>query len=134
MESKILDVYWISGIKTIGIIATENETGEVKFRIGQAKSKNLSDDIAYIKDHGMKIHIDGLVKWIKNLEKKLIEHPFDNMKSIYDHFNPIYENMGYTMTYNKKAFELRKLVWSNDVHTIVLLTNHDCSKININVE
>lgn len=131
MESKILDVYWLTGISSIGIVAVENQ-GEVVFRIAQTKGDDLDKDIAYIKDHGMKFNIDGLVKWVKKIEKLCSGHPFDNMTSIFNHFNPIYEKVGYTCT--DKAFELRKLVWSNDVHIITLLANHDCSKINISVE
>lgn len=135
MESKILDVYWLIGINannTIGIVAVKNNAGDVTFRIAQAKSKTLSNDVAYIKDHGLKFNIDGLVKWIKNLENRIIEHPFNDMKSIYDHFNPIYEKRGYTCSV--KTFELRKLVWINDVHAITLLASHDYSKINISTE
>ena len=132
MASKILDVYWLCGIKTIGIVAVENSKGCVEFHIAQVPGKETSDDAAYIKDHGMKFNINGLAKWIKKLEKQCSGHPFDNMISIFNHFNPIYEKAGYTWIV--KAFELRKLVWSNDVNTITLLTNHNCSKININVK
>lgn len=69
MASKILDVYWISGIQTIGIVVTENEVGEVKFRIAKVRGCNLDEDKYYIRDHGMKFHIDGLIEFIKRHEK-----------------------------------------------------------------
>jgi len=74
MESKILDVYWISGIKTIGIVAVENDMGEVSFRIAPIAGENMDEDQKYIRDHGMKLYVDGLLEFFtkhkKNEDKK----------------------------------------------------------------
>lgn len=69
MESEILDVYWISGIETIGIVAVKNDVGVVSFRIAKIKGENLNEDKKYIRDHGMKLYPSGLVEFFAKHKK-----------------------------------------------------------------
>jgi len=55
---KVVDVIWITGRETIGLIACESEYDGMKYYIAAVPGNNLEQDIEYIKDWGTKVSPD----------------------------------------------------------------------------
>ena len=53
---KILDVCWFSSNNTIGIVATKNEMGEIKFYVGLGNGFDEEVDCQHIANYGGKIY------------------------------------------------------------------------------
>ena len=61
--TKIDNLWWytLASGEIIGIVKTINEqTGEVKFRIGCAKGINELEDAEYIKDCGARLYLENI--------------------------------------------------------------------------
>jgi hypothetical protein len=55
---KVVDVIWITGRETIGLIACESEYDGMKYYMAPVTGDDLEQDIEYIKEWGTKVDPD----------------------------------------------------------------------------
>ncbi len=66
-----LDVMWFTPQgKTVGIVATKNDQGEVKFYLGTADGFSEEADIQKIKDWGTKVYPEMMAEFFDRNKKK----------------------------------------------------------------
>ena len=72
MSSTILDAIWLSAPacvdpehRTMGIVKTRNEVGQVKFYIGMGCGGTELEDSRHIADHGAKLNPKTITEFMK---------------------------------------------------------------------
>ncbi len=71
---KNLGVIWFTGRNTVGIVAYENDSGEIKFVIGKGEGFDEETDKQLISDWGANITLDDVKQFFNRHDKNILDY------------------------------------------------------------